>query len=112
MRPEDSRTAMPGAPNLVLLPSAASVDTSDLQLRGGDPSILGLSLVRRTVLAARRAGYGQVFFLSRDHAAPGTDTIAGWNRIADALRPHEAARLVIAPATILSETGWLKMLAV
>jgi 1L-myo-inositol 1-phosphate cytidylyltransferase / CDP-L-myo-inositol myo-inositolphosphotransferase len=111
MRPEDLPTAMPGAPNLVLLPSAASVDTSDLQLRGGDPSILGLSLVRRTVLAARRAGYGQVFFLSRDHAAPGTDTIADWNRIADALRPHEAARLVIAPATILSETGWLKMLA-
>jgi phosphatidylglycerophosphate synthase len=111
MRPEDSRTAMPGGPNLVLLPSAASVDTSDLQLRGGDPSILGLSLVRRTVLAARRAGYGQVFFLSRDHAAPGTDTIADWNTIADALRPHEATRLVIAPATILSETGWLKMLA-
>ena len=102
MRPEDSRTAMPGAPNLVLLPWAASVDTSDLQLRGGDPSILGLSLVRRTVLAARRAGYGQVFFLSQDHAAPGTNTIADWNRIADALRPHEAARLVIAPATLRS----------
>src|SRR6267378_1642697 len=105
MRLEDSRTAMPRAPNLVLLPSVASRDTGD------EPSILGLSLVRRTVLAARRAGYGQVFFLSRDHAAPGTDTIADWNGIADALRPHEATRLVIAPATILSETGWLKMVA-
>ncbi|MEA2960930.1 MAG: 1L-myo-inositol 1-phosphate cytidylyltransferase / CDP-L-myo-inositol myo-inositolphosphotransferase, partial [Alphaproteobacteria bacterium] len=111
MQPEDSRTARPGAPNLVLLPSVASLDRSDLQPRGGDPSILGLSLVRRTVLAARRAGYGQIFFLSRDHAAPGTDTIADWNAIADALRPYEATRLVIVPATILSETGWLKMLA-
>src|SRR5260221_10538502 len=110
MRPEDSRTAAPGAPNLVvLLPSVASLDTYDLQLRGSDPRILGLSLVQRSVLAARRAGYGRVFFLSRDYAAPGTDTIAGWNAIADALRPYEATRLVIAPATILSETGWLKM---
>src|SRR4051794_12404464 len=110
MRPEDSRTTMPGAPNLVLLPLDASVDTSDLGLRGGDPSILGLSLGRRTLLAARRVGYGRLFFLSRDPAAPGTDPIAGWSGIADALRPHEATRLVIAPATILSETGWLKML--
>jgi phosphatidylglycerophosphate synthase len=96
---------MPGAPNLVLLPSVASVDTT------GDPSILGLSLARRTVLAARRAGYGQVFLLSPDHPAPGTEPVADWNGIADALRPYEATRLVIAPVTILSETGWLKMLA-
>jgi len=106
MRLEDSRTAMPRAPNLVLLPSVASRDTGD------EPSILGLSLVRRTVLAARRAGYGRIFFLGPDRAAPsGITAIPDWGRLADTLIPSQKASLVIAPAAILAETGWLERLA-
>jgi phosphatidylglycerophosphate synthase len=110
MQPEDSQTAVPGITDLVLLPSIASLDRFDPQLPGSGARILGLTLVQRSVLAARRAGYGRVFFLSRD-AGPGPDTVTDWNMIADALGPDQATRLVIAPATILAETGWLKMSA-
>ena len=109
MQPRDSRPAIPAAPNLILLPSVASLDASDAQIRDGDPSVLGLTLTRRTVMAARRAGYGQIFFLARDRGAPpGTTMIVDWSRLADALLPSQTTSLVIAPATILSETGWLK----
>src|SRR5215813_2216226 len=108
---EDSRTAVPAAPILVLLPSAASRDSSGLRMPDGETSLLGLSLAGRSVLAARRAGYGQIFFLARDRAGPaGTTTIADWSALAQAL-PSQPVRLVIAPATILAETGWLKPLA-
>jgi 1L-myo-inositol 1-phosphate cytidylyltransferase / CDP-L-myo-inositol myo-inositolphosphotransferase len=105
----DSRNTIPAAPNLVLLPLGVPVDSSD-----GDrePNILGLGLVQRTVLAARRAGYGQIFFLARDHAAPeGTTAIPNWTALAEVLASSQTASLVIAPATILSETAWLERLA-
>lgn len=109
---EDSRTAIPAAPILVLLPSAASRDASGLRTPHDETSILGLSLTGRTVLAARRAGYGQIFFLAQDRAGPpDTTTIPDWSNLADALSPSQAAPVVIAPAAILSETGWLKALA-
>src|SRR5258707_3408733 len=112
MQPRDSRPAIPAAPNLILLPSVASLDASDAQIRDGDPSVLGLTLTRRTVMAAGRAGYGRIFFLARDRGGPpGTTMIADWSRLADALLPSQTASLVIAPATILSETVWLKGLA-
>jgi phosphatidylglycerophosphate synthase len=112
MQPRDSRPAIPATPNLILLPSVASLDAFDAQIRDGDPSVLGLTLTRRTVMAARRAGYGQIFFLARDRGAPpGTTMIVDWSRLADALLPSQTTSLVIAPATILSETGWLKGLA-
>ena len=112
VHPDEPRTARAAAPNLVLLPSAASLDASDAQFRDGDPSVLGLTLTRRTVMAARRAGYGQIFFLARDRGAPpGTTMIVDWSRLADALLPSQTTSLVIAPATILSETVWLKGLA-
>jgi phosphatidylglycerophosphate synthase len=108
---EDPGTAIPAAPILVLLPAAASRDTSALRTPDGETSLLGLSLAERTVLAAGRAGYGRIFFLARDRAGPsGTTTIPDWSELGQALPPH-AMRLVIAPATILSETGWLKRLA-
>lgn len=110
MQPRDSRPAIPAAPNLILLPSVASLDASDAQIRDGDPSVLGLTLTRRTVMAARRAGYGQIFFLARDRGAPpGTTMIVDWSRLADV--SSQTTSLVIAPATILSETAWLKGLA-
>jgi 1L-myo-inositol 1-phosphate cytidylyltransferase / CDP-L-myo-inositol myo-inositolphosphotransferase len=59
---------MPEPPILVLLaPSPASADAGDVA-RGpdGDPIILGLNLIQRAALAARRAGYGQVFLLEPD----------------------------------------------
>ena len=58
---------MPEAPILILV--AAPIPSSDVPdiARGpdGDPVILGLSLVQRAVLAARRAGYGRVLLLGR-----------------------------------------------
>src|SRR5260370_26625324 len=112
MQPRGSRPAIPAAPNLILLPSGASLDASDAQVRDGDPSVLGLTLTRRTIMAARRAGYGQIFFLARDRAAPpGTTMIVDWRRLADALLPSQTASLVSAPPTIPSETVWLKGLA-
>lgn len=108
---EEPGTAIPAAPILVLLPTAASVDASGRQTPDGETSLLGLTLTGRTVLAAGRAGYGQIFFLAQDRSGPpGTTTIPDWSRLARAL-PSQATRLVIAPATILSETGWLKRLA-
>jgi phosphatidylglycerophosphate synthase len=113
MRTEGSRSAIPAAPNLVLLPFQASLDQSDSQVRDGERSILGLTLTQRTVMAARRAGYGRIFALARDCVAPpGMVAIANWSSLADALQPSQAAPVVIAPAAILSESGWLKALAV
>jgi 1L-myo-inositol 1-phosphate cytidylyltransferase / CDP-L-myo-inositol myo-inositolphosphotransferase len=112
MQPRDSRTATAAAPNLGLVLSAASLDASDVPMRDGEPSILGLTLAQRTVMAARRAGYGRIFFLARDQAVPpGTTAIADWSSLADALLPSQAVPLIIAPATILAETDWLKTLA-
>jgi 1L-myo-inositol 1-phosphate cytidylyltransferase / CDP-L-myo-inositol myo-inositolphosphotransferase len=96
-------------PVLVILPSV-SVDAAEVTVNS-ETRILGLSLAERTVLAARRAGYAQVFFLKRDRPAePGAKTIPGWTVLAEFLGSQPTA-LVIAPATILSETDWLKRLA-
>jgi phosphatidylglycerophosphate synthase len=111
MPSEASQIAIPAAPTLVVLPSPA-LDATHAPMHDGERRILGLSLSQRTLLAASRAGYGQVFFLARDRAAPpGATTISNWSRLADAL-PSQAATLVIAPTTILSETDWLRRLAV
>ena len=75
--------------------------------------ILGLGLVRRAVLAARRAGYGQVFVLSANGDAPQPERsmfLAG-AMFAASLTFSPAAPLVIAPAAILAETDWLERLA-
>ena len=72
--------------------------------------ILGLSLIRRAVMAARRAGYGQVFVLSANaDSTDGAANVADWTCLAGALAA--AARLVIAPAAVLAETDWLERLA-
>jgi phosphatidylglycerophosphate synthase len=74
--------------------------------------ILGLSLIRRAVLAARRAGYGQVFVLSANgDATPGAAEAPSWSRVAATSSSDQAARLIIAPAAILAETDWLERLA-
>jgi 1L-myo-inositol 1-phosphate cytidylyltransferase / CDP-L-myo-inositol myo-inositolphosphotransferase len=107
MQPGESR---PAKANLVLLPSAALLDASDVPMHDGEPNILGLTLSQRAVKAARRAGYGRIFFLARDHVAPpGATAIADWSSLA--LQPSQPARLIIAPATVLAETVWLERLA-
>ena len=112
MQFRDSRNAIPAAPNLILLPVAAPLDPSDPEVRGREPNILGLELVQRTVLAARRAGYGQIFFLTRDPAAPaGTTAIPNWRRLAEILAASQTTSLIIASARILPETAWLERLA-
>jgi 1L-myo-inositol 1-phosphate cytidylyltransferase / CDP-L-myo-inositol myo-inositolphosphotransferase len=112
MQSNDSRIVLPVAPNLVLLPSVAPLDALNVQMHDNELSVLGFGLVRRTVKTAHRAGYGQIFFLARDHAAPSSTTaIPNWKRLADALAQSQPAPLVIAPATILSETNWLERLA-
>jgi phosphatidylglycerophosphate synthase len=111
MQLEGSGIVMPTKPILVLLPAVASLDASSARVQDGERSILGLGLTQRTVLAARRAGYGQIFFLAWDSPPPAdTAAIPDWGRLADALLPLQPAPLVIAPPTILAETDWLKKL--
>jgi 1L-myo-inositol 1-phosphate cytidylyltransferase / CDP-L-myo-inositol myo-inositolphosphotransferase len=105
---------MPEAPILVLLaPSAASPGAAGLP-RGpdGDLIIVGLSLIQRAVLAARRVGYGQVFLLGAKTATPPrAGAIANWRDLTTVLPSSPTEPVVIAPAAILSETDWLERLA-
>ena len=102
-----SPAAMQAAPILVLLPVPGVAPPQDK-----DPKILGLSLVRRAVLAARRAGYGRVFLLTEDGAeTAGAAAIPDWSRLAAIFRSSGTAPMLIAPASILAETEWLERLA-
>ena len=104
--PVDSRPAIPAAPILILVPAP------DASLHDGDTRVLGLGLMQRTVMAARRAGYGQVFFLARDHAAPpGIAAIPNWSHLATAFVTSQSTPLLIASASILSEVDRLERLA-
>ena len=109
----DSTAGVPPAPILVLVPTSVSSDAAGFAtLHGQDVKILGLGLARRTILAARRAGYRRIFLLTQDDVTlPGVETLADWNRLRTALGPRAAEPLLIAPATILAETGWLERLA-
>jgi 1L-myo-inositol 1-phosphate cytidylyltransferase / CDP-L-myo-inositol myo-inositolphosphotransferase len=105
---------MPEASILVLLaPSRTSPDAAGIA-RGpdGDPIILGLSLIQRSVLAARRAGYPQILLLGGDgRGAPAIATIANWRSLAASFPPSHTVPFIIAPAAILAETDWLERLA-
>jgi 1L-myo-inositol 1-phosphate cytidylyltransferase / CDP-L-myo-inositol myo-inositolphosphotransferase len=101
------------APILILLAPRISSPNAAGIARGpdGDPVILGLSLIRRAVLAARRAGYGQVLLLgSKASPTVGSAAVADWRSLAATLSPHKAP-LIIAPAAVLAETDWLERLA-
>src|SRR3984957_1207672 len=104
---------MPEQPILILLaPPIASPEAANIA-RGpeGDPVILGLSLIQRTVLAARRADYGQVFLLGGNVRGTPGPVIADWRGLAASFPSSQPAPLVIAPAAILAETDWLERLA-
>src|SRR5271170_4838285 len=110
----DSRTDTAAAPILVLLAAALAPPEAagGAREQDGERMILGLSLIRRAVLAARRAGYRQVFVLSANaDATAGAAEAPSWSRFAAASSFDQATPLVIAPAAILAETDWLERLA-
>ncbi len=105
---------MPKAPILILLAfSPAPPDATGVaRAADGEPMILGLSLTRRAVLAARRAAYGQVFLLAGNASAtPGIATFSNWSCLAAIFSSSHPAPLFIAPTAILAETDWLERLA-
>jgi phosphatidylglycerophosphate synthase len=106
MQSQVSPIAGAAAPILVVLPWVAG-DSADPQVCADTP-ILGLTLGQRTTLAARRAGFAQVFFLGQDRPVePGAATIRDWSALAATLG-SKPAMIVIVPAAILSEIAWLK----
>jgi 1L-myo-inositol 1-phosphate cytidylyltransferase / CDP-L-myo-inositol myo-inositolphosphotransferase len=104
---------MPEAPVLVLLAASAASPGATGVAPGldHDPVILGLSLIQRTVLAAHRAGYAQVFLLGGgDRNAPGI-AVADWKSLAASLSSASPASLIVASSAILAEGDWLGRLA-
>ena len=114
MQAENSHGAMSTAPILILLPApnAPIEATRTAPPVDGDTRVLGLDLLQRTIIAARRAGYSQIFSLARNRTLPaGIVAIPDWSHLASVLVPSQTGPLVITPATILSETDWLERLA-
>lgn len=112
--PPGSSAAVPPAPILILVPApiASSHAAGFGKVDGGDLQILGLGLVRRTILTALRAGFRRIFLLTpNDAALRGIAVIADWRHLYSALLPGEAASVLIAPTTILAETDWIERLA-
>jgi 1L-myo-inositol 1-phosphate cytidylyltransferase / CDP-L-myo-inositol myo-inositolphosphotransferase len=101
------------APTIVLVGAPiAWPDTSGGAAAERDLKILGLGLARRTVLAASHAGYRHVYYLAPKHTTlPGVATIVDWSGLDAALRAGKPGPLLIAPVTVLAETGWLERLA-
>ena len=109
MQSKDLHSAIPVAPILVLLPDS---DVSHrVAAEGDEPIVLGLGLVRRTVMAASRAGYSQIYLLVRDQVTPpAIATVRDWSSLATAFPSHQRAPLIIAHAAIVGESEWLKQL--
>ncbi len=97
--PDTSSTA----PTFVLIPRTAAP-----RAVGHDSVILGLGLVERSALAARRAGYGRTICPPAD--GPGVASFSGWRQLVE-VYALGAGTLVIAAADILAEVGWLKAAA-
>jgi phosphatidylglycerophosphate synthase len=111
MQAEDSHSAVPAAPILVLLPDSSASLRAAAPEDGGEARVLGFGLMRRTVMAASRAGYGRIYFLAREQSAPsGVAAIPDWSSLAAAFASHQPVRLVIAHAAIVAESEWLERL--
>jgi 1L-myo-inositol 1-phosphate cytidylyltransferase / CDP-L-myo-inositol myo-inositolphosphotransferase len=105
----DFRTDVQASPILILLPAPLAPGAAGEG--GGERAILGLSLIERAALAARRARYREAAVLPADpNAAAGDGGAARWSRFAATLRSNGPAPLIIAPAAIVAETGWLERL--
>ena len=110
MQQEEASTVAATGPVLVLLPDSAAPLQASPDARGGDSTVLGLGLARRTVMAAARVGYRRIYFLARDQSVPsGITAISNWNTLVDvfALQPGP---LVIAHVAVLAEPEWLARL--
>jgi len=106
----DSHSPSPSALVIVLLPDPGMSTQRPTFGESSETTILGLGLARRTALAARRAGYKQVYFQARHHAAPqGIPIISDWRSLADSfvLQPGP---LIIVHGAVLAESGWLEKL--
>jgi phosphatidylglycerophosphate synthase len=111
MPPADLPTAVPTAPILVFLPHSDASPQAAAPLDGGDPKVLGLGLLQRTIMVAGRAGYRQFYFLASEQSAPpGIASVTTWRALATAFAPQQPAALIIAPATVLAESEWLERL--
>src|SRR5262245_51739699 len=110
MQSEDFCSSTPIAPTLVLLPDTDVSGGVIASVGGGEPTLLGLGLMRRTILASARAGYSQTYRLAPDHVAQlAIPSIPDWRSLATALQ-HRGAPLVIAHSAIVGEIEWLKRL--
>jgi phosphatidylglycerophosphate synthase len=104
---------MPDAPILILLaaPSPTRGGRRSAAVPPGDLEILGLGLVKRAALVARRAGFGEVLLVGGEAAAtPEAVSVSDWADLAARLPPGRTAPLAIAPAAVLAEKDWLEKL--
>ena len=104
---------MPDAPILILLaaPAPSPGGSRSAPVPAVGLEILGLSLVKRAALAARRAGFGEVLLVGEQASAiPEAISVSGWADLAARLPPGQTAPLAIAPATVLAEKDWLEKL--
>ncbi len=97
-------------PALVVLPPEETTDHGGIS--PGTP-LLGLPLLRRTVLAAERAGFGQILVVCRDPAAvqplvEGTPAVAV--RVGEPVPPFPPGRVVLLAPDVLAQPPWLRSL--
>ncbi len=112
MQRDVSRTVISAMPTLILVPASIASRNHAPMAHGADRKVLGLGLMQRTAIAAQRAGYGQLFFLTHGQATSlDIATIPNWDLLNSALVRPQTAPLVIASAAILSEIDGLKRLA-
>jgi phosphatidylglycerophosphate synthase len=95
---------MAPAASLVLLPADGSVASSS--------PLLGLPLIRRAALAARRAGFGEVVAVARPGERAETErALAGLGArvvVSGAVPEIPPGRVVLLSATLLPQTSWLE----
>ena len=104
---------MPDAPILILLaaPPPSLGGSRSAAAPAGGLEILGLSLVKRAALAARRVGFGEVLLVGGQASAIAEAvSVSGWADLAARLPPGRTAPLAIAPAAVLAEKDWLEKL--
>jgi phosphatidylglycerophosphate synthase len=109
MQPQPEVAARPQRPRLVIDARAATADGI-----GPAHRMLGLSLLERTALAARRSGYGRIYVLAAGPDAERHRTLLA--RLSDVNvgeMPDDSdrARTIFVPGLVVGERGWLEAAA-